>query len=64
MSDRTGPAWPAVESELPESSVAPAVDAALRAVVEAAGVVPCSQIPAYEAAHRTLREALARIDES
>lgn len=42
----------------------PAVDAALRAVSEVAGAAPADQLPAYQAAHRTLRETLASIDET
>lgn len=41
----------------------PAVDAALRAVTAAAGDDPADLIPAFQAAHRTLRETLATIDE-
>jgi hypothetical protein len=41
----------------------PAVDAALRALAEVAGDPPADQLPAYQAAHRSLREALASIDE-
>jgi hypothetical protein len=41
----------------------PAVDAALRAVRQVAGVAPADQIPTYQAAHRTLRETLSSIDE-
>ena len=39
------------------------VDAAVRAVTEVAGAPPVEQLPAYQAAHRSLREALASIDE-
>jgi hypothetical protein len=39
------------------------VDAAVRAVTEVAGTPPAEQLPAYQAAHRSLREALASIDE-
>lgn len=39
------------------------VDAALRAVADAAGAPPTDQLPAYQAAHRVLRETLASIDE-
>jgi hypothetical protein len=41
-----------------------AVDAALRGIRQAAGAPPADQIPTYQAAHRTLRETLASIDES
>jgi len=40
------------------------VDAALAALDAAAGLPPHEQIPAYEAAHRTLQDTLAGIDES
>lgn len=42
----------------------PAVDAAVAAVTAAADLPPGEQVAAYEAAHRTLRETLATIDES
>lgn len=42
----------------------PAVDAAVRAIVNAAGLAPADQIPHYEAAYQTLRETLATIDQS
>lgn len=41
----------------------PAVDAALRAVAQVAQAPPADQIPAFQAAHRTLQETLASIDE-
>jgi hypothetical protein len=41
----------------------PAVDAALRGLAEVTDAAPADQLPAYQAAHRTLREALASIDE-
>jgi hypothetical protein len=41
-----------------------AVDAAVHAVVTAADLSPADQIETYDAAHRTLRETLASIDES
>lgn len=41
----------------------PAVDAALRALAEVTDAAPAEQLPAFQAAHRTLREALASIDE-
>ncbi|HYN93126.1 MAG TPA: hypothetical protein VES42_04690 [Pilimelia sp.] len=41
----------------------PAVDAALRGMANAAGLPPDDQIAEYEAAHHTLRETLATIDE-
>ncbi|MEV4754582.1 hypothetical protein AB0J86_05645 [Micromonospora sp. NPDC049559] len=42
----------------------PAVDAALRAIENAAGLSPADQIAQYEAAHRTLQETLATIDQA
>jgi hypothetical protein len=42
----------------------PAVDAALRALAEVTDGPPAEQLPAYQAAHRTLREVLAGIDEA
>jgi hypothetical protein len=62
------PAAPAREEPVPEPAGAeptghPAVDAALRALAEVAGDPPADQLPAYQAAHRSLREALASIDE-
>jgi hypothetical protein len=39
------------------------VDAAVRSVTEVAGAPPAEQLPAYQAAHRSLREALASIDD-
>jgi hypothetical protein len=56
-------------SEHPEPAQAhpvishPAVDAALRGLAEVSDAAPADQLPAYQAAHRTLREALASIDE-
>lgn len=40
-----------------------AVDAALRHLAEVGDRGPADQLPAYQAAHRTLRETLAGIDE-
>lgn len=57
------PAGPAAQPADVEPTGDAAVDAAVRAVAQAAGSSPADQLPAYEAAHRTLREALARIDE-
>lgn len=42
----------------------PAVDAALRGIANTAGLPPADQIAQYEAAHRTLRETLATIDQA
>ncbi|MPZ28512.1 MAG: hypothetical protein GEV12_19455 [Micromonosporaceae bacterium] len=54
---------PQPEAAGPEQTGHPAVDSALRAVAEVAGAAPADQLPAYQAAHRTLRETLASIDE-
>jgi hypothetical protein len=42
----------------------PAVDAALDELAQAAELPPGDQVPAYEAAHRTLSQTLATIDQS
>jgi hypothetical protein len=42
----------------------PAVDAAVEAVRNAAGLPPADQIAQYEAAHSTLQETLATIDQA
>lgn len=42
----------------------PAVDAAIQAIVNAADLSPADQIAQYEAAHRTLQETLATIDQA
>ncbi|MGN9811508.1 hypothetical protein ACTMSW_19395 [Micromonospora sp. BQ11] len=42
----------------------PAVDAAVQAMANAAGLPPADQIAQYEAAYQTLRETLATIDQS
>lgn len=41
----------------------PAVDEVMRTLAVNAGAAPAEQVPAYQAAHRTLREILASIDE-
>lgn len=41
----------------------PAVDAVLQAVADVADAPPGEQVPAFQAAHRTLRETLESIDE-
>ncbi|GAB2920653.1 hypothetical protein GCM10027280_04540 [Micromonospora polyrhachis] len=60
-------------SSVPPPSVAPvdgsgsghpAVDAAIQALVNAANLSPADQIAQYEAAHQTLRETLATIDQN
>jgi hypothetical protein len=45
------------------SSGHPAVDEVLRAIANAADLPPADQIAQYEAAHHTLQETLATIDE-
>lgn len=42
----------------------PAVDAAVRAMDNAATLAPADQIAQYEAAYETLRETLATIDQT
>ncbi|HEY3010495.1 MAG TPA: hypothetical protein VGJ63_20860 [Micromonosporaceae bacterium] len=42
----------------------PAVDAAVRALADAADLPPIDQIAEYEAANRTLQETLASIDDA
>ncbi|MBQ0994352.1 hypothetical protein KBX08_30250 [Micromonospora sp. H61] len=42
----------------------PAVDAAVRAIHNAATLAPADQIAQYEAAYETLRETLATIDQT
>jgi hypothetical protein len=42
----------------------PAVDAVLAALANVADLPPADQIAQYEAAHRTLRETLATIDQA
>ncbi|MER7334847.1 MULTISPECIES: hypothetical protein [unclassified Micromonospora] len=42
----------------------PAVDAAVRAMANAATLAPADQIAQYEAAYETLRETLATIDQA
>ncbi|TDB76979.1 hypothetical protein [Micromonospora sp. KC721] len=42
----------------------PAVDAAVQAMTNAAGLPPADQIAQYEAAYQTLRETLATIDQA
>jgi hypothetical protein len=47
----------------PELTGHPVVDAAVQAMTNAANLPPADQIVEYEAAHRTLQETLATIDE-
>lgn len=51
------------EAHRPEPTGHATVDAALQAVAGVAGAPPADQLPAYQAAHRSLRETLASIDE-
>jgi len=54
----------APDGQGPASTGHPAVDAALHAIANAENLPPEDQIAQYEAAHRTLQETLATIDES
>ncbi|MEU5908866.1 hypothetical protein ABZ780_31425 [Micromonospora sp. NPDC047467] len=47
-----------------DSARHPAVDAAVRAMANAAMLAPADQIAQYEAAYETLRETLATIDQT
>ncbi|RKR91748.1 hypothetical protein BDK92_6154 [Micromonospora pisi] len=51
-------------SEGSDGSGHPAVDAALHAIANAANLPPADQIAQYEAAHHTLQETLATIDQA
>jgi hypothetical protein len=51
------------DAATPPSTGHPSVDAVLRGITQAAGQAPGDQIPAFQAAHRTLQETLASIDE-
>ena len=55
---------PAGEDPGGQGSGHPAVDAAVKAVEATADLPPADQIEAYDAAHRTLQETLATIDEA
>jgi hypothetical protein len=57
------PAGPDPAVARPEPTGHPAVDSALRSLAQAGHAPPAEQVPACEAAHRTLRETLATIDE-
>lgn len=57
-------AGPPVTEDRPRVIGHPAVDASLRALAEVTDAPPAEQLPAYQAAHRTLREVLASIDEA
>ncbi|WBB69578.1 hypothetical protein O7603_09580 [Micromonospora sp. WMMD812] len=57
------PAPPLADGDLAEEGH-PAVDAAVRAMVNAASLAPADQIAQYEAAYETLRETLATIDQA
>ncbi|WP_213455330.1 hypothetical protein [Rhizomonospora bruguierae] len=58
-----GPGDPAGEGG-PVRTGHPAVDGALQAMANAAELPAAEQIAEYEAAHRTLQETLATIDEA
>lgn len=60
---RPGPPRPAVIDDTGEVRH-PAVDAAVQAMINAAGLPPADQIAQYEAAYETLRETLATIDQA
>ncbi|MBO4209959.1 hypothetical protein, partial [Micromonospora echinofusca] len=60
---RPGPPHPAPVDSDPGASH-PAVDAALRAIANAAELSPADQIAHYEAAYQTLQETLATIDQA
>lgn len=51
------------QEAVPPGTGHPRVDAALDALARATGLPPAEQIAGYEAAHRTLQETLASIDE-
>jgi hypothetical protein len=55
---------PAADDPIERGSGHAAVDAAVQAVEAAADLPPADQIEAYEAAHQTLQETLATIDQA
>ncbi|MFY1599472.1 hypothetical protein [Micromonospora sp. WMMD737] len=55
---------PPESAEDPGDDRHPAVDAAVRAMANAATLAPADQIAQYEAAYETLRETLATIDQT
>jgi len=59
-----GPADDRTDAPGTDGSGHPAVDAVLQAMANAANLPPADQIAQYEAAHRTLRETLATIDQA
>ncbi|MFI6824190.1 hypothetical protein ACIBJE_25100 [Micromonospora sp. NPDC050187] len=61
---RPGPSHQEIEPDDGDDARHPAVDAAVRAIVNAAALAPADQIPHYEAAYQTLRETLATIDQT
>jgi hypothetical protein len=72
MSDPTTPSPELVEPDAadpepgatpPPPTGHPSVDAVLRGITQVAGQPAGDQIPAFQAAHRTLQETLASIDE-
>jgi hypothetical protein len=60
----TEPASELVGDPGDQGSGHPAVDAVVQAVEAVADLPPADQIEAYDAAHRTLQETLATIDQS
>lgn len=71
MSDYLEPTGPAVGGPQPDEPPAgtpvtghPTIDASLHALAVVVDAAPADQLPAYQAAHRTLRETLAGIDEA
>ena len=56
-------AGPDPDATAPSPTGHPSVDAVLRDITRVAGQPPGDQIPAFQAAHRTLQETLASIDE-
>jgi hypothetical protein len=55
---------PPVEATVEGGSGHPAVDAVIQALANAADLPPRDQIAEYEAAHSTLQETLATIDQA
>jgi hypothetical protein len=61
---RPAPPPAAPSADRAEGSGHPAVDAVIQAIANAADLSPADQIAQYEAAHRTLQETLATIDQA
>jgi hypothetical protein len=55
---------PPAEATVEGASGHPAVDAVIQALANAADIPPRDQIAEYEAAHSTLQETLATIDQA